>query len=60
MEGTVRFSNGIQCFIHNKPVVRMGIEVLCSRGVCFGDWFTFRPSGPEERAGSRQGWIWKE
>ena len=42
MGGTVRFSNGMECFIHNQPVARMGIEVLCAKGVFVSDWYTFR------------------
>ncbi len=42
MGGYVRFANGIECFVHFKPVAKAGIEVLCSRGVFFSDWYSFR------------------
>jgi len=42
MGGCVRFKNGIECFIHCKACAKQGIEVLCSKGVFFSDWYTFR------------------
>ena len=42
MGGVVRFSNGIDAFIHMNPVGKLGIEVNTSRGVFFSDWKTFR------------------
>lgn len=42
MGGVVRFSNGIDGFIHMNPVGKLGIEVNTSRGVFFSDWKTFR------------------
>ena len=41
MGGYVRFVNGIEAFIHCQHVAKKGIEVICSRGVFFGDQRTF-------------------
>ncbi len=41
--GCIRFSNGIDCFSHRGKTVKKGIEVVCSKGVFFSDFFsTFR------------------
>ncbi len=42
MGGYVRFANGIECFIHFKEAAKKGIEVVCSKGVFWSDWSTFR------------------
>ncbi len=42
MGGYVRFTNGIECFIHFKDAAKKGIEVVCSRGVFYSDWYSFR------------------
>jgi len=42
MGGYVRFKNKIECFIHLKPNAKSGIEILCSKGVFWSDWTTFR------------------
>lgn len=41
MGGYIRFVNGIESFIHFQPSSKKGIEVVCSRGVFFTDWFSF-------------------
>jgi len=41
MGGYVRFVNGIECFIHLQPSSKKGIEIVCSRGVIYTDWFSF-------------------
>ena len=38
MGGMVRFANGIDAFIHNKPAGKKGIEVVCSEGVYYSEW----------------------
>ena len=40
--GYVRFRNGIEGFIHSKRGAKQGIEILCSKGVFFSDWTSFR------------------
>ena len=42
MGGHVRFSNGTEAFIHSRTEAKKGIEVMCSRGVFFCDWYSFR------------------
>jgi len=55
--GYVRFANGIECFIHCKPEARKGIEVLCTKGVFFSDWYSFHLWKPlEDKEPSR----WRE
>ncbi len=41
MGGYVRFTNGIETFVHCKKIAKQGIEVLCSRGLFFTDWRSF-------------------
>jgi predicted dehydrogenase len=49
--GVIRFANGITAHIHDKPVVRHGIEVVCENGVFTSDYKTFsfykRPDGKQ-------------
>ena len=42
MGGYVRFTNGIECFIHCKRSAKQGFEVLCTKGMFFTDWTSFR------------------
>jgi len=42
MGGVVKFTNGIDGFVHMNAVGKFGIEVNTSRGVFFSDWKTFR------------------
>ena len=37
MGGYVRFANGIDAFIHRKPTLLKGVEVLCREGVYYSD-----------------------
>lgn len=57
MGGVVRFTNGIDGFIHMNPVGKFGIEVNTSRGVFFSDWKTFRLwMNPEDSPPFADGW----
>ena len=38
MGGLVKFANGVEAFIHSKPTLLDGIEVLCSKGVYRTSW----------------------
>ncbi len=38
MGGHVRFKNGIDAYVHNKPSPRDGIEVVCEKGVYHTGW----------------------
>ena len=38
MGGYVRFTNGVDAFIHSKRTPLEGIEVLCSKGVYHTNW----------------------
>jgi predicted dehydrogenase len=40
--GYIRFVNGVEGFIHYRPVAKKGVEVLCVRGIFFSDWYSFR------------------
>ena len=42
MGGYVRFTNGVEGFIHNKPTPKNGFEVLCERGLFYTDWREFK------------------
>ena len=42
MGGVVRFTNGVEAFIHMNAVGKFGIEVNTSTAVFFSDWKTFR------------------
>ncbi len=42
MGGVVRFTNGVEAFIHMNSVGKFGIEVNTSRAAFFSDWKTFR------------------
>lgn len=53
MGGYVRFANGIECFIHFRDAAKKGIEIICSRGVFYSDWYTFRIWTMESRDGTR-------
>ena len=51
MGGYLRFVNGIDGFIHLQPSAKKGIEVICSRGVFYSDWYSFhlwKSEGDEE------------
>jgi predicted dehydrogenase len=38
--GYILFDNGVECFSHRRNTVHHGIEVVCSDGVFFSDFFT--------------------
>ncbi len=39
--GYIRFVNGIEAFRHRNDTDKKGLEVLCSRGVFYTDWYSF-------------------
>ncbi len=55
--GIIRFANGITAHIHDKPVPRMGVEVVCENGIFTSDYKTFRfyrrPDGADPNLGNR-------
>ena len=70
MGGHVRFANGIDAYVHNKPSPRDGIEVVCEKGVYHTSWtgghlWRGVPRGPlveddkffDEFGGTDYGWT---
>ncbi len=42
MGGMVRFKNGIDAYVDFQPVGKKGIEINCTKGYLFADWWSFR------------------
>ena len=70
MGGHVRFANGVDAYVHNKPSPRDGIEVVCEKGVYHTSWtaghlWRGEPRGPlvedesffDEFGGTEYGWT---
>jgi predicted dehydrogenase len=42
MGGYVRYANGIEAFSHCRSAAKKGIEIICTHGVFYSDYYTFR------------------
>ncbi|MBM3933702.1 MAG: Gfo/Idh/MocA family oxidoreductase [SAR202 cluster bacterium] len=42
MGGLIRFRNGIEAYVDYYSSSKKGIEVICTKGFFFTDWYTFR------------------